>query len=116
MKTPKKPTDESPDPVVLENPAPEADEASESVEVSDDLPKNVWLHGLWMLIIAMLLRVVGALATLAAFMQFLWMLFGKKRNEGIKSFGEGMAAWMSKATLFLAGTSDEKPFPWTPWK
>jgi len=98
---------------VLENPAPEAGEAVDSV---DDLPKNVWLHGLLMLIIAVLVRVVGALATLAAVIQFFWMLFGKKRNEGIKTFGEGMAEWMSKATLFLAGTSDEKPFPWTPWK
>lgn len=112
MKTPKQPTPETPDPVVLENPAPE----TEGVSVMGDLPKNVWLHGLMMLIIAILLRVAGALATLAAFIQFLWMLISKRRNEGIKIFGEGLANWMAVATLFLAGTSDEKPFPWTAWK
>ena len=112
MKTPKKPTPETPDPVVLENPAPEA----EVVEPADDMPDNVWLHGLMMLIVAVLLRVASALATLAAFVQFLWMLIAKRRNDGIKEFGAGLANWMAKAGLFLGGKSDEKPFPWTAWK
>jgi hypothetical protein len=84
--------------------------------VASDLPKNIWMHGLLMLVMLVLLRVATTLLTLCAVIQFLWMLIGKSRNEGIKSFGEGLAHWLEVASLFLAGKSDVKPFPWSAWK
>lgn len=112
MKTPKTPIPE--EPVVLEPPTPEAEMAAGAVV--GDLPKNIWLHGLLMLIMLVLLRVATTLISLCAVIQFLWMLIGKSRNAGIQRFGDGLAKWMADASLFLAAKTDEKPFPWSAWK
>ncbi|MBW6507789.1 MAG: DUF4389 domain-containing protein [Rhodobacteraceae bacterium] len=112
MKTPKTPPPE--EPVVLQSPVDEAPPAPATE--AGDLPGNIWLHGLLMLVMMVLLRIATALISLCAVIQFLWMLFGKSRNEGVMRFGDGLANWMAAASQFLSGRSDEKPFPWSAWK
>ncbi|MFY0690843.1 MAG: DUF4389 domain-containing protein [Paracoccaceae bacterium] len=74
---------------------------------------EVLMRGLWMLIIAVLLRVADFLILLVAVLQFGWLLFTKHRNDRLAEFGEKVGNWLLKAARFQSAASEEKPFPWT---
>ena len=80
------------------------------------MPENIWLHGLLLLVVLALTRVAQALIVLCALFQFCWMLFAKRHNAAIASFGEGLANWVAIAARYVTGTAATKPFPWTAWK
>lgn len=78
-------------------------------------PEKLWLHGLMMLILVLLVNLVQTVLAVCAILQFLWMLFTKERNASIAWFGQGLAHWLAATARFLAGDSDERPFPWRSW-
>jgi hypothetical protein len=80
------------------------------------VPENIWLHGLVMLVFLVLINVALYLLGICALVQFLWMLFGKERNQGIAGFADGLAVWLAAAARFVSGRADERPFPWAAWK
>lgn len=77
--------------------------------------QSIWMRGLWMIVIAILIRIAAFILFVATVLQFLLMLIGKAKNENIAKFGEQMANWFDKAARFQTGASDEKPFPWAKW-
>ncbi|MGR3363341.1 MAG: DUF4389 domain-containing protein [Maritimibacter harenae] len=93
-------------PTVLEEPG--TDEANE-------LPENIWLRGLWMLFFVAALWVARALVIIAGVIQFFWMLFGTEKNHYIAEFGEDLADWMARATLYITGGTEDRPFPFDRW-
>lgn len=76
---------------------------------------NVWMRGLWMLVLALLFGIGEFVLVVAAVLQFLWMLFGKEKNEPIAEFGRDLADWLARIALYQAGTTEERPFPFTKW-
>ena len=78
-------------------------------------PENIWLRGLWMLILVILFGVAEGVLLVTAILQFGWMLFAKERNRFIAEFGENLGRWLRKTARYQSGASDEKPFPWTRW-
>ena len=98
-------TPDDEDPRVLEEPGADVDRDSESI----------WLRGLWMLIFIALTWVARGLLILAGIAQFLWMLFGSEKNRNIADFGEDLADWMARATLYVTGSTDDRPFPFDRW-
>ncbi|MEE9388792.1 MAG: DUF4389 domain-containing protein [Paracoccaceae bacterium] len=80
-----------------------------------DAPDNIWMHGLMMVVIAVLSKLVMTIIGVLALVQFLWMLFAKERNPLLMDFGKDLGDWLSDATRFLAGATDDKPFPWAKW-
>ncbi|HBZ44721.1 MAG TPA: hypothetical protein DEO85_11815 [Maritimibacter sp.] len=94
------------DPVVLEEPEYEGD---------DDEVEDVWLRGLWMVLFIVLLWVARGILIVAAVIQFFWMLFKSERNRHIAEFGEDLADWMARATLFVSGATEDRPFPFDQW-
>ena len=107
----KKPKDEV-EPTVLEEPTGQ-DQAEDRDE--DDEEQNVWMRGLWMIVLAILFGVGEAILGLAAILQFLWLLFGKEKNEQIAAFGKDLADWLARVAEFQTGTTEEKPFPFMKW-
>ena len=79
------------------------------------VPRNLLTHGIVMVILAILTNVVQWLLGLCAIIQFFWMLFLCERNPALARFGEGIAHWLAMTARFLAGSADERPFPWTSW-
>lgn len=77
--------------------------------------QNVWLRGLWMLVLAALFGVGEGILALAAVLQFLWILFAKEKNEPIAAFGRDLSDWLARVALFQTGSTEEKPFPFTKW-
>ncbi|MCI2398556.1 DUF4389 domain-containing protein [Aliiroseovarius subalbicans] len=74
---------------------------------------NIWMRGLFMLILIVLFGVAEFLLGLAAVIQFFWMLIGKEKNEMISDFGKDLAAWLAKVAEFQTGVTEDKPFPFT---
>ncbi len=121
----RKPEDETPDdddtaPQFLEEPRAESKSGKKArAEATDweidDEPENPWMRGLWMVILAVLFGVGQSILLLAAVLQFLWLLFGKEKNEHIAAFGTDLADWLARVALFQTGTTEEKPFPFARW-
>lgn len=94
-------------PHVLEEPGGDTRDEAEDT--------NVWMRGLWMLVLALLFGIGEFVLLVAAVLQFLWLLFGKERNEPIAEFGRDLSDWLARIALFQAGTTEERPFPFTRW-
>jgi hypothetical protein len=82
----------------------------ETPESQDAKP---WIRGLHMLILAVLFGVGQTLMCLAAILQFGWLLFTKRHNDNIATFGRDLAQWMQRVALFLTCATEDKPFPWS---
>ncbi|MGJ8585948.1 MAG: DUF4389 domain-containing protein [Marinosulfonomonas sp.] len=98
----------------------EDDDLVELEEPDSDQEDNasgneIWMRGLWMLILAFLFSFASTVLGIVAIIQFLWMLFAKEKNELLSDFGKDMGRWLSDVALFQSGASDEKPFPWKKW-
>ncbi len=111
-KSPKKKSesDAEVDPQVLEEP-----EAEEMEPDWDDDDNNVWMRGLWMLVLAFLFGVGETILVIAAVLQFLWLLFGKEKNKPIADFGKDLSHWLAQVALFQTGSTEDKPFPFSRW-
>ncbi len=77
--------------------------------------ENVWMRGLWMIILAILFGIGEAVLAISAVIQFIWMVFNKTRNQTIVNFGKDLGAWLRQVAEFQTGVTDEKPFPWKGW-
>ena len=77
---------------------------------------NIWLRGLWMLVLTALFGLAQTLLCVATILQFLSMLFSGKPNENIAQFGAQLANWVAKTTRFQTGKSEDKPYPWSNWE
>jgi len=78
-------------------------------------PERIWMHGLMMLILAVLFSLAKTVLAVLALVQFLWMLVTKEKNALLMDFGEDLGNWMSDVAKFLSGAADHKPFPWSKW-
>jgi hypothetical protein len=43
------------------------------------------------------------------------MQFGSEKNHYVAEFGEDLADWMARATLFVTGVTEDRPFPFDRW-
>lgn len=101
------------EPVELEEPeaADEETAATGRAEV-----QAIWLRGLWMLLFAMLIALGRTLLGALTVLQFLWLLFTRERNVAIADFGASLAQWFQDVARFQVADTEEKPFPFAPWK
>ncbi len=98
-------TDHAVDPQVLEEPG---------TDTKDD-KNNIWMRGLFMIILAVLFGVGEMILAVGAVIQFVWMLVKEEKNEPIAGFGEDLADWLARVAKFQTGSTEEKPFPFTKW-
>lgn len=107
----KKPSEDA-EPKVLEEPG--TGDGADEVDWGDD-DNNVWMRGLWMLILGILFEFARALLWIAAVLQFLWLLFAKEKNRPLADFGKDLADWLDRVARFNTGATEEKPFPFAKW-
>lgn len=96
-------TKETIDPQVLEEPGHERE------------IENVWMRGVFMLILAALYGVAKAILFVTALFQFVWMVAKEERNEPVADFGEELADWTARVVRFQTGATEDKPFPFSRW-
>jgi len=87
------------------------------IEAREDKPtaSDVWMRGLFMLLLVIGFAIGQWLLNVLAIVQFLWLLFAREPNLMLASFGNSLLIWLAEVGRFLTCASDEKPFPWRPW-
>lgn len=82
----------------------------------DELPENLWMRGLYMLILALFFAIAETLLVAVALVQFFWMVFAGEKNAALADFGKQIGNWLARVAEFQSGATEEKPFPWARWE
>lgn len=83
-----------------------------------DMPtdkRNIWIRGLFMLLMALILHVAGTVLFVIALIQFVIMLMNDTPNARLVSFGRSMAFYFRQVVEFLTFAAEEIPFPFNDW-
>ena len=78
----------------------------------EEFEDNVWMRGLYMVILAFLFGLAEMLLIAFAVLQFLWILFTKRKNGFLADSGNTIGKWLAAVAHFQTGATEEKPFPW----
>ena len=85
-------------------------------ETKDNLTsRNTWIRVVYMILFAVIFNIVEFVIAVVAVVQFLCTLFTGKANQQLQALGQGVGAYVSEITVFLAYHTDEKPYPFAPW-
>lgn len=83
-----------------------------------DIPtinRNIWIRGLFMLLMALASQISGTVVCFVAVIQFLIMLLNGTPNARLISFGRSMGRYLKQIVDFLTFASEEIPFPFNDW-
>ena len=76
---------------------------------------NVWLRGLYMLLMMLVLHVFGTVLVVVAIIQFVIVLMSDAPNERLVTFGRNLGIYLRQIAHFLTFASEEVPFPFSEW-
>ena len=77
--------------------------------------RNIWIRGLFMLLMALILHVAGTVLFIIALIQFLMTLLNGTPNQRLVSFGRGLARYFQQIVNFVTFATEEIPFPFNDW-
>ena len=77
--------------------------------------RNVWMRGLYMLLLLICFGVAEVTRYVSAFMQFGWLVFTGAPNDFLRRVGVFLSGWTADTVRFLICVSEDKPFPWRDW-
>ena len=83
-----------------------------------DLPtnrRNIWIRGLFMLLMALVFHVSGTVVCFVTVIQFLITLLNDKPNARLVSFGLSLGRYLQQIINFLTFATEEIPFPFSDW-
>ncbi len=75
---------------------------------------NIWLRGLYMLLLAVIFHVSGTVMFAIAIIQFVLALLGGP-NDRLSAFGRSLSRYLQQTAAFLTFATDEMPFPFSDW-
>jgi len=77
--------------------------------------RNIWIRGLFMLLMALAYQVSGTVVCFVTVIQFLIMLLNDKPNARLVSFGHSLGRYLKQIVDFLTFAIEEIPFPFNDW-
>lgn len=77
--------------------------------------RNIWVRGLFMLLMVLILHVAGTVLFIVALIQFAMVLMNGAPNERLVSFGRSLARYLRQVVNFMTFATDETPFPFNDW-
>ena len=77
--------------------------------------RNIWIRGLFMLLMALAYQVSGTVVCFVTVIQFLIMLLNDKPNARLVSFGRSLGRYLKQIVDFLTFAIEEIPFPFNDW-
>lgn len=86
-------------------------------ETSDIPPndQNIWMRGLFMLLLILALDISGTVIFIVAVIQFVVMLLAGKPNARLVTFGRSLGRYLQQIVNFLTFATEEMPFPFSNW-
>ncbi len=80
-----------------------------------DNKRNIWMRGLFMLLMAFAFHVCVTVLCVVAVIQFVIMLLNGTPNVRLVSFGRSMGSYLRQIVHFLTFATEEAPFPFSEW-
>lgn len=83
-----------------------------------DTPKNkrnLWVRGLFMLLIALAYHVSGTVMFIVTLIQFVMVLLVDEPNARLVAFGRSLGRYLQQIVNFLTFATEEIPFPFSDW-
>lgn len=80
-----------------------------------DEKQNIWLRGLFMLLMLLALHLCVTVLGVVTVIQFLIALLGGAPNERLMAFGRNLGSYLRQISLFLTFGAEEIPFPFSEW-
>ena len=77
--------------------------------------RNIWLRGLFMLLMALAYHVAGTLVLIIAVIQFVMALLTGAPNVRLVSFGRSLGRYFQQLVNFLTFATEQIPFPFSVW-
>jgi len=77
--------------------------------------RNIWVRGLFMVLMAVAYHLSGTLLFIVAISQFLITAVRKTPNVRLLSFGRGLGLYFQQIVCFLTFSSEDIPFPFNDW-
>ena len=77
--------------------------------------RNIWVRGLFMLMMALAYQVAGTLLFIVTVFQFVVVLLNDTPNARLLSFGRNLGHYLQQIVHFLTFVSEEIPFPFNDW-
>ena len=77
--------------------------------------RSIWLRLLFMIVLSVAFNLAEFITFAVVAFQFLASLFTGQPNDRLTRFGRNLARYLQQITVYLTFTTEEKPFPFTPW-
>ena len=77
--------------------------------------RNIWIRGLFMLLMALAYHVTGTVIFVMVVIQFVLVLINGKPNARLVSFGRSLARYLQQTVNFMTFAVEEIPFPFNDW-
>jgi len=77
--------------------------------------RNLWIRGLFMLLMLLAYHVCATLLCIIAFIQFVVMMLSDTPNERLVAFGRSLGGYLLQIANFLCFSTEEMPFPFSDW-
>lgn len=77
--------------------------------------RNIWIRGLFMILMAFIYQLCGTLLFIVAVIQFLLALLSDGPNARLLSFGRNLGTYLAQIARFLSFASEDIPFPFSDW-
>lgn len=83
--------------------------------IESPAPRNIWLRGLLMVLLALAYQLASTLLFFVALIQFVLALLSDAPNTRLMAFGRGLGRYQGQIANFVSFASEELPFPFSDW-
>ena len=94
-------------------PAPDAGNGDGGKEDSDK--RNIWIRGLFMLLILLAVHVTGTVLFIVTAIQFVMLLLSDAPNDRLVRLGRSLGRYLQQCADYLTFATEEMPFPFSEW-
>lgn len=77
--------------------------------------RNIWIRGLFMLLMAAAFHVCATVLGFIAIIQFVLVLLNDAPNMRLLAFGRSMGNYLRQTVNYLTFATEEMPFPFNEW-
>ncbi|MEK6663795.1 MAG: DUF4389 domain-containing protein [Pseudomonadota bacterium] len=88
---------------------------SEDQNLNKGSQPNIWVRGLYMLLMGLAFQVTGTLIFVVTIIQFVMHLINEAPNARLLAFGRSLGRYLQQIANFLTFVSEEVPFPFNDW-
>lgn len=77
--------------------------------------KNIWIRGLYMLLMGLAFQVSGTVLCIVTLIQYVIVLSGGEPNPRLLSFGQHLGEYLRQIVDYLTFVTETVPFPFSDW-